>query len=456
MGRVGRRRCALGSITVALLLLIPALSTVAVADHPMSPDDISESDKAEFNRHHPPDVDALRLKGQAAGADPESLERRPNLPRDGAEEPARGGSPRDPNAELRRVPGDGRFHRVHGFGEVRRNPDGSFTSRGRLSGGNTHGYDTAGSLGASYKLPAVWNDNARGACWNGDPNYGFTRVVYARMDPAHAPYPYNSPKGFDGYPSWAPYLDQYTHQAGQAIWNNGIAASNWGDVPRLILYCASPMKVTVPGLGTDQFSKAHDKQQIGDAVIAEAARLGQQHPTGKTKFLVFYDGPCYEGYAGHSDIVPDSQPYYYNGNMGGGYRGNGMVSVVYHCVEARDNDYWNPGEWDKFTVLHELWHSMGAVQPGAPAYFDAASTCENCPYHVNDGVDVMSARDPGYTETHCPNPSEPALDCGYDSFFDTRTEPGSESYLYPRGQQQRWNTGSKQNVFLHFYVGGET
>ena len=220
--------------------------------------------------------------------------------------------------------------------------------------------------------------------------------------------------------------------------------------------CSPPMNVTVPGPG-DAASKAHGKDQIADAVIAKAQELGEVHPDRKNKYLVFYDGPCWTNpagdlYAGISDIEEDSEPFYWNRNMGSGMRQRGMVSVVYHCFERRSGSYWDPGEWDKFTVLHELWHSMGAVQPGAPAHSD--SSCANCRYHFKDGVDVISVPDEGYTETHCPNPSEPPLDCGYDSFFDTRTEAATESYLYPRGSR-RWNTGSKQNVFLHFYVGGE-
>ena len=68
----------------------------------------------------------------------------------------------------------------------------------------------------------------------------------------------------------------------------------------------------------------------------------------------------------------------------------------------------------------------------------------------------MTTPEPGYTEDHCANPSQPPLDWGYDSFFDTRPE-ARESYLYPTANQagqKRWNTGSAQNIFLHFYVGG--
>ncbi|MET0558426.1 MAG: hypothetical protein ABW065_07115 [Solirubrobacterales bacterium] len=100
--------------------------------------------------------------------------------------------------------------------------------------------------------------------------------------------------------------------------------------------------------------------------------------------------------------------------------------------------------WTRATSLHELFHTLGAVQDGAPATTGA--------FHCYDGYDVLCYDDGSflgalYSETACPATSGFAtaigipLDCGYDSYFDALEESGE--YL-----NSHWNVGGTEDPYL--------
>ncbi|MDX1449285.1 MAG: hypothetical protein R3246_09505, partial [Acidimicrobiia bacterium] len=80
------------------------------------------------------------------------------------------------------------------------------------------------------------------------------------------------------------------------------------------------------------------------------------------------------------------------------------------------------------TMLHELGHTLGAVQNAAPNSSGAG--------HCNDGHDIMCYDDSGpfadYSRDRC---REVAFDCGHDDYFHPK--PGKKNYL-----RRAWNLGS--------------
>lgn len=155
------------------------------------------------------------------------------------------------------------------------------------------------------------------------------------------------------------------------------------------------------------------------------------------KTLVFYDGSDPDKVAGgygqaYDDDDKSSSDAY---PFPLGQNNNRVLSatgIVYHCC------------WERHTPLHELFHTMGAVQGNAP-YATSG-------FHCWDGIDVMCYDDGTfwgglYNEDRCPasenyHKSEKLpLDCQYDTYFDA-TEEGGE-YL-----SSHWNTGGLENPFL--------
>ena len=155
---------------------------------------------------------------------------------------------------------------------------------------------------------------------------------------------------------------------------------------------------------------------------AAHARLRPRRP----EYLIFADANVYCGIA---TFTADDRPGPANrGNSGPGYG-------------RADAGCWNPA-----VAAHELAHTLGAVQNGAP------NSSGNG--HCVDGYDVMcyqsrqanadgSAQLAAVSRTRCPNRmAVQRLDCGHDDYFHTNPEPGS--YL-----ATHWNVADSQ-----FLIGG--
>ncbi len=154
------------------------------------------------------------------------------------------------------------------------------------------------------------------------------------------------------------------------------------------------------------------------ATIAEDLK-DQGYDDPRIKYWVFYDdpGPCTCG--GKGLLYLDDRPGVENLNNGNGVP---MFAVTF-------------GHDSRRIMLHELGHTMGAVQDGAP--FSTGAT------HCYDGKDIMCYDDGGpyghmYRSTYC---STEVFDCDRDTYFNTR--PASGHWL-----SNHWNLGSRNNRYL--------
>jgi len=136
--------------------------------------------------------------------------------------------------------------------------------------------------------------------------------------------------------------------------------------------------------------------------ITELRNLG--YGQGNRKYLIWFDANVYCGVA---QSISDDIPGAMNLNN---------TTSEYARV---DSGCW--GRSDHLSELHELMHTLGAVQTTAP-HATAA-------HHCTDEYDAMCYQDaPGVTLTViCPSSHEWLLDCGHDDYFNTA--PSAGSYL---------------------------
>jgi len=95
--------------------------------------------------------------------------------------------------------------------------------------------------------------------------------------------------------------------------------------------------------------------------------------------------------------------------------------------------------WEDHATIHELFHTLGAVQ-----YGDPPPPFSNGSGHCNDGTDVMCWS--GRTEARCPAdkynfPTSFPIDCQYDTYFNTVPKPGT--WL-----AEHWDVGGPEDPFL--------
>jgi hypothetical protein len=214
----------------------------------------------------------------------------------------------------------------------------------------------------------------------------------------------------DRYATLLPDLRQWAAEADQAVWLSA-GETGGGRHLRFVTDGACQLKVDrvlLTPAGEGDFGQMRSELQA----------LG--YDRDDRKYLVWVDAAV--GICGLGEVYDDARPGPENWNNSG---------PMYARVDA---PCWNYAE------LHEIFHTMGAVQPDAPhpsAYG-----------HCTDEADVMCYDDDGggpITMTIvCPPEHEALLDCGHDDYFSTA--PPAGSYL-----AGHWNTASSS--FLHHDAG---
>jgi PKD repeat protein len=175
---------------------------------------------------------------------------------------------------------------------------------------------------------------------------------------------------------------------------------------------------TVPGTATN-FS----------SIVNAARNAGFNDPD--VAYVIFFDGTL-SGICGTGNLQADETLSVNNqSNFGGDY------AVTYESC------------WDGRTPMHEIGHTQGAVQNGAP-YASGAGHCYDGDF---SGSDVMCYDDGGSlippTGVFLRCTDLMHFDCGNDTYFDTAPEPGE--YL-----ATHWNLGFRGNRFLAFGPGANT
>lgn len=162
-------------------------------------------------------------------------------------------------------------------------------------------------------------------------------------------------------------------------------------------------------------------------IMAAGAKAGFNNT--KVDYEVFTNAP---GVSGIATWRSDERLTSKNENNNPGYPFGAGWAIVY------------ASSWDRMEVsLHELGHAMGAVGNSAPHSSGAA--------HCWDEQDLMCYRDggplmPSSLVYKC---SAVAWDCGYNDYFDAKTEPGE----YLAGH---WNLGNPLNAMIAFSGPGGT
>jgi hypothetical protein len=178
-----------------------------------------------------------------------------------------------------------------------------------------------------------------------------------------------------------------------------------------------------------------------DVIAAAKTALGEPEGANAVKNLIFFDGAHPGGIVvgGIGRVMKDTLKSSSDSSSGNDNRIYTTSAVVYNPPLLGPLGYW-----DTHASLHELFHTMGSVLPGAPN--------STTGLHCTDGIDVLCYKDAegvSYSETRCPGsgypnygtPMSAPLDCAYDSYFDTLEESGEWLNTH-------WNAGGGENPFL--------
>lgn len=147
------------------------------------------------------------------------------------------------------------------------------------------------------------------------------------------------------------------------------------------------------------------------------------------KYVVYYTAHLASNpnYGGQGSLLSDDSDGASNASNGG--RAEYAIDYGYTSVE---------------TMLHELGHNLGAVQPWSPYSTGTGGHCW-------EGQDVMcyndgGSRDTGYISTHCTDKDH--FDCDHDDYFDAKIGAGqggaAGSYI-----DTHWNIG---DCYANFVV----
>lgn len=206
------------------------------------------------------------------------------------------------------------------------------------------------------------------------------------------------------YTAVLPLIERYAADVSTRL-NQAAGRSGQGRAVRYVT-SGSPCvldvaNVTLSRTGNDTFANS----------VAEL-RLRGFHRSDR-KYLVWMDAAV--GICGIAHLYPDDRATLDNANTSG------------NMFARTDAPCWGYAE------LHELLHTLGAVQASAPNATLAG--------HCHDNNDTMCYEDLPGTKVHqaCPHASALHVDCNLDDYFDAAPAPGS--YL-----ATRWNAA--RNPYL--------
>ncbi|HEX8073970.1 MAG TPA: hypothetical protein VF545_03220 [Thermoleophilaceae bacterium] len=334
---------------------------------------------------------------------------------------------RSPARPLGAAPSTRGFGRVDGLGTARRLPSGSYLLRardGELS--MTHGPDPVAMPGANYQLPGGLGDTPY--CISYGPDVNSIVVLYGR----HASSPYRR--------------DEFYPTINNALWRmnaalRAAALNSGGPAAQIRTPCYNDeVSVRLPAFvnyGANTFAA------VRQAAIDAGFCTGQPqcYGSGPRKYLIFYDHGVYPQFgsgqaAGIGECYCQDAMGAWNRSANNWNNTTSMYSVVW-----RGRTDAEPGTWHTYVPMHELFHTLGAVNVTAP------QGTKNS--HCADGIDVMCYDDGGmypgqyYHEGTCPSSNPVAIDCRQDTYFDTRTEPNTWISWY-------WQLGWSGNNFFAF------
>ncbi|MCW2972402.1 MAG: hypothetical protein JWN72_675, partial [Thermoleophilia bacterium] len=216
-------------------------------------------------------------------------------------------------------------------------------------------------------------------------------------------------------------------------------------------------RIVLPGTADSYRSAANgfeqmyeDLQTSGDA--PEFANFYTEHAPSLRRLLGYYDADFLPGYAGQGTLyrrssllksVKSADPIVSRTTRN--INNNppiGSLAVQY----GTRGDGVTPDPPLPTSLLHELSHTMGAVQDEPPTSSGAG--------HCIDGVDVMCYDDQGprgasFVATACPDPAPPeedadeVYDCNGDTYFNPAPAPGS-----PLSLGTTWQLGLAANETL--------
>jgi hypothetical protein len=216
------------------------------------------------------------------------------------------------------------------------------------------------------------------------------QVLYAR-----------SPTVPDRYASLLSSLRQWAAEVDQAVW---LSAGETGGGRHLRWVTDSACQLQVAQVLLTPAGEASF-----DQMRTELQGLGYNR--SDRKYLVWVDAAV--GICGLGEVYDDQRPTTDNWNNRG---------PMYARVDA---PCWHYAE------LHEIFHTLGAVQPDTPHHSAAR--------HCTDEADVMcyddDASGPVTMTVVCPPEHEALLDCSHDDYFST--SPPAGNYL-----ASHWNTAT--------------
>lgn len=264
----------------------------------------------------------------------------------------------------------------------------------------SHGPDPVAAAGSTASAPA-----RPPSCVSGAPGDFYVVPIYARaIDDT------------DDYAARASTIRSVIQQADGLVDASAAAVGRTADLK--VLCASGAIAVANVTLPTPKNSTDFS------TITSDLRRAGYNNV--RAKYWVYFDERTACGCAGMANLSNDDR-------LSADNRNNGNNSEPMFAITF---GYLTPS-----TMLHELAHTMGAVQDSAPHSTDAG--------HCTDGRDVMCYNDGGakgrfYTTSRC---STEAFDCGRDDYFNPN--PAAGSYL-----ASHWNLGSRLNRFLAFDPGG--